>query len=201
MAKLPKYQSGGRVSAPSFNMSPYIQSDIYTDMLKTQDEYKNLFKRREDIVSEDIEGKTAETKRILAEANRTIANILGKKDRSFLGQLLKVGDFATNFFPEYKLLTTPLKMRQQVGHAKGQQKKAQEVLANFMPDKFRGTIFQEGYFNPSKRDWDLKIDELKRSSDLDFIDYAFGAGESFLEAYLNQDELEEAREAIKEMFT
>ena len=57
MAKLPKYQSGGRVSAPSFNMSPYIQSDIYTDMLKTQDEYKNLFKRQEDMDRENEESR------------------------------------------------------------------------------------------------------------------------------------------------
>jgi len=184
MANIPKYQQGGSVS-------PYTTSGVFTDTLKSHKWIEDILKRSRNIVSEDIEGKTAKAEEDVFNIERIMQDILAKKDKSGIKSIVDIADFVTNWFPAGKFITAPAKMGLQASHATGQQELAQNLLNNMLPGWAKGTRFEKDIYKPYERKSQFKLDEFARQSDLDFMDYAMGTGESFLQALLMQESLAE----------
>ena len=183
MANIPKYQQGGSVS-------PYTTSGVFTDTLKSHKWIDDILKRSRNIVSEDIEGKTVKAEEDVFNIERIMQDILAKKDKSGIKSIVDIADFVTNWFPAGKFVTAPAKMGLQVKHATGQQELAQNLLNNMLPGWAKGTKFEKDIYKPYERKTQLQLDEFARQSDLDFMDYTMGTGESWLQALLMQESLD-----------
>lgn len=192
---LKKYQRGG------YTVNPYVQSNIPISTATSQFDIGQKFKTSERGQKFDIGQKMDEVNKIIHESELGYQNILAKEDKGFLSQIIsplnKILGLTSalpdagkvigkgSFMPWFGGVTSMLDTYLKTQHASGQRTKAEKLLSNMLPGKFKGTRFEKPIIDYQQKK-ELDLAEMERQTDFDIFDYLLTGGTSALEEAKSQ---------------